>query len=89
MNTPNRHELFEHYCVSLSSFHHVPTFTDFSAGFDAGMAHMQSEIDELKRQIVTFRYGQKATDDTDSRVATLETLNRALIHTLNEINGDK
>ncbi len=89
MPSQNRHALFEHYCAQLSSFHHTPTFTDFSAGIDAGVAQMQSEIDALKRQIVTFRYGQKATDDAGNRIATLESLNRALIHTLSEINEGK
>ncbi len=89
MTTPNRRALFDHYCASMSSFHHVPTFADYSAGFDAGVAHMQAEIDGLKRQIVTLRYGQKTTDDAGNRIATLEALNRALIHTLSEINDGK
>lgn len=89
MHMPNRREQFEAYCESLSSFQHIPSFTDYSAGFDAGMAHMQNEVDELKRQIVSLRYGQKMSDEVGSRIATLEALNKALIHTLSEINGGK
>jgi hypothetical protein len=89
MHIPNRREQFENYCESLSSFQHVPSFTDYSAGYDAGVAHMQNDIDELKRQLVSLRYGQKPTDESGNRIATLETLNRALIHTLSEINGGK
>ncbi|ADL55374.1 hypothetical protein [Gallionella capsiferriformans] len=89
MNTPNRRALFEHYCASMSSFHHTPTFADYSAGIDAGMAYMQAEMDELKRQLVSLRYSQKTNDDGGNRLATLEALNKALIHTLSEINVGK
>lgn len=89
MNIQDKRTLFEHYCASQTSFHHTPAFTDYSAGYDAGIAHMQHEINALKQQIVTFRYGQKVTDDAGNRIATLESLNRALIHALSEINEGK
>lgn len=88
MHTIEKREKFDHYCETQSSFNHTPVFTDFSAGFDAGMAHMQNETDVLKRQIVTLRYAQKSSECIDSRIATLESLNRALIHALAEINDD-
>lgn len=88
MNTANKHELFEHYCAAQPTFHRNPSFTDYAAGFDAGAAHMQSELDALKRQNISLRYGQKLTGDAENRITTLEALNKALIHSLSEINSD-
>ncbi len=89
MSTSDKRELFENYCQSQPSFHRNPSFTDFSAGFDAGVVHMHNEIDALKRQIVSLRYGHKTMDGAESRIATLEALNKALIHALSEINEGK
>ena len=87
MITADRRRQFEHYCETQSSFHQTPSLNDFSAGFDAGVAHMQSEIDALKRQILSLKYGHKSADGYDGRIATLESLNKALIHALSEINA--
>ncbi|MDX8379639.1 MAG: hypothetical protein R8K48_06290 [Gallionella sp.] len=88
MHTIEKREKFDHYRETQSSFNHTPVFTDFSAGFDAGMAHIQNETDVLKRQIVTLRYAPKPPEGVDSRIATLESLNRALILALAEMNGE-
>jgi hypothetical protein len=87
MITADRRKLFEHYCETQTSFHQTPSLTDFSAGYDAGVAHMHSELDALKRQILSMKYGHKSADGTEGRIATLEALNKALIHALSEINA--
>lgn len=87
MITADRRKQFEHYCETQSSFHQNPSLTDFSAGFDAGMAQMQSELEALKRQILSLKYGNKSAEGAEGRIATLEALNKALIHALSEINS--
>ena len=87
MITADIRRQFEHYCGTQSSFHQTPSLNDFSAGYDAGVAHMQNEVEALKRQILSLKYGNKSADGADSRIATLEALNKALIHALSEING--
>jgi hypothetical protein len=34
-----------------------------------------------------MKYGHKSADGTEGRIATLEALNKALIHALSEINA--